>query len=123
MIREWVIKPFPSLSPLLLPSFLLFRNQVSSPLPTNATLLFFCFSYRFPPSPSDSQSSYLVFPLPLPYPLRLFASSKGLPVEKVKFLAILASQQGLDALQKAFPNLQIYVCALDPTLTNKGYIS
>ncbi|KAI0723059.1 armadillo/beta-catenin/plakoglobin [Earliella scabrosa] len=47
----------------------------------------------------------------------------GVPVSKIKLLCILASQDGLKHVQKEFPGLEIWVAAVDPTLTPQGLIS
>lgn len=44
----------------------------------------------------------------------------GVPTLKV--LSIIASQPGVDAVQAAFPDAQIFVCALDPTLNDRKFI-
>jgi uracil phosphoribosyltransferase len=38
-------------------------------------------------------------------------------------VAVIASQHGVDTLQNAFPKAKIWVGAIDPDLTPKGYIS
>jgi len=35
----------------------------------------------------------------------------------------IASKQGIDTIEKAYPNAHIWVGTIDPDLTNKGYIS
>ncbi|KAF8313047.1 armadillo/beta-catenin/plakoglobin [Clavulina sp. PMI_390] len=47
----------------------------------------------------------------------------GYPVEKVKLLVVLASKEGLAAVQEQFPEVEIWVAAVDDVLTDKGYIS
>lgn len=46
----------------------------------------------------------------------------GVPVEKIKFLCVLASKQGLDNVVNAVPGLEIWVGHIDPELSEKGYI-
>jgi len=46
----------------------------------------------------------------------------GVPIKNVKFLAILASQKGLDNVQSEFPDLEIWTCAVDDKLTGDGLI-
>jgi len=47
----------------------------------------------------------------------------GLPISKVKLLVVLASQEGLDNVRNEFPELEIWVSAVDPVLTPEGLIS
>ncbi|KAJ6509908.1 armadillo/beta-catenin/plakoglobin [Mycena vitilis] len=47
----------------------------------------------------------------------------GMPIEKVKLLCVLASQEGLDHVQAEFPDLEIWVAGVDQTLTVQGLIS
>jgi uracil phosphoribosyltransferase len=46
----------------------------------------------------------------------------GIPLSNIKFLAVLASQAGIDAVLKEYPNLEIWVAAVDPELTEQGFI-
>lgn len=43
-------------------------------------------------------------------------------VKRTKIASLLASREGIDALQKEFPETQIYVCRVDPILNDKKYI-
>ncbi|KAI0091881.1 UDP-N-acetylglucosamine 1-carboxyvinyltransferase [Irpex rosettiformis] len=47
----------------------------------------------------------------------------GIPLNKIKLLAILASQDGLQHVQAEFPGLEIWVAAVDPLLTKDGLIA
>ncbi|KAL5508437.1 hypothetical protein ACEPAH_6056 [Sanghuangporus vaninii] len=47
----------------------------------------------------------------------------GLPVKNIKLLAVLASETGLSKIATEFPELEIWVAAVDPTLTVEGIIS
>ncbi|KAJ7228789.1 armadillo/beta-catenin/plakoglobin [Mycena pura] len=47
----------------------------------------------------------------------------GIPIDKVKLLCILGSQNGLDHVQADFPDLEIWVAGVDQTLTPQGLIS
>jgi len=47
----------------------------------------------------------------------------GVPIRNIKFLAVLASQTGLDRIRSEFPELEIWVAAIDPELTKAGLIS
>ncbi len=40
----------------------------------------------------------------------------------VRVLSIIASQPGVDRLQKEFPNVAVYVCAIDPELNEHKFI-
>ena len=46
----------------------------------------------------------------------------GIPLDKIKFLGILASQAGLDHVKSEFPELEIWFAAVDPELTQTGLI-
>lgn len=43
-------------------------------------------------------------------------------VERVKLLAMIAAPEGIRAVQSAYPETQIYVCAIDSHLNERGYI-
>lgn len=43
-------------------------------------------------------------------------------VGQLKLLSIIASQQGIDAVEAEFPEAQIYVCKIDPVLNDVKYI-
>lgn len=43
-------------------------------------------------------------------------------VERVKMLAVLATQEGVDNLMNAFPDSQVYVCCIDPILNDQKFI-
>ncbi|KAF8665797.1 hypothetical protein AX16_000242 [Volvariella volvacea WC 439] len=47
----------------------------------------------------------------------------GIPVEKIKLLSVLASEEGLAHVQELFPNLEIWVAAVDKNLTKEGIIN
>ena len=42
--------------------------------------------------------------------------------KKIKFMCILAAEEGLERLHKAHPDVQIYVGQLDKRLNENGYI-
>ncbi|KAJ1550951.1 hypothetical protein HK096_004031, partial [Nowakowskiella sp. JEL0078] len=46
----------------------------------------------------------------------------GLKLENIKLIAIMASLDGVLAVAKEFPEVQIYVACVDQNLTDKGYI-
>ncbi len=43
-------------------------------------------------------------------------------VPSLKLLSIIASQDGIRAVTSKFPDVQIYVCAIDPELNSRKYI-
>ena len=43
-------------------------------------------------------------------------------VKKLKILSIIASQFGVDAVHRQFPDADIYVCAIDPELNSRKFI-
>ncbi|KAH7929491.1 uracil phosphoribosyltransferase [Leucogyrophana mollusca] len=47
----------------------------------------------------------------------------GIPVSKIKLLAVLGSEEGLKHVQAEYPELEIWVAAVDPHLTPNGLIS
>ncbi|EIN10596.1 UDP-N-acetylglucosamine 1-carboxyvinyltransferase [Punctularia strigosozonata HHB-11173 SS5] len=47
----------------------------------------------------------------------------GIPLTKIKLLAVLASQEGLKHVQTQHPGLEIWVAAVDPVLTANGLVS
>ncbi|KAI0637949.1 UDP-N-acetylglucosamine 1-carboxyvinyltransferase [Trametes polyzona] len=47
----------------------------------------------------------------------------GIPINKIKLLCVLASQDGLNRVQAEFPGVEIWVAAVDPHLTPNGLIS
>ena len=46
----------------------------------------------------------------------------GIPTEKIKFLCVLASEQGIKNVLEAVPGLEIWVGHADPQLSEKGLI-
>ncbi|KAG8935157.1 hypothetical protein FRC02_008508 [Tulasnella sp. 418] len=46
----------------------------------------------------------------------------GIPIKNIRYLAILASEQGLKNVLEEFPDLQIWVAAVDNVLTQNGLI-
>ena len=46
--------------------------------------------------------------------------NRGIP--KIKLLAAIASQQGIDTIESEFPETQIYACAVDPELNASKFI-
>ncbi|KXN86392.1 Uracil phosphoribosyltransferase [Leucoagaricus sp. SymC.cos] len=47
----------------------------------------------------------------------------GIPINKIKLLSVLASEQGLRHIQEEYPQLEIWVAGVDPVLTPEGIIS
>ena len=46
----------------------------------------------------------------------------GIPLEKIKLLSVLGSESGLQAIAKAWPELEIWIGQVDPVLNEKGYV-
>ncbi|KAL0949675.1 hypothetical protein HGRIS_009713 [Hohenbuehelia grisea] len=46
----------------------------------------------------------------------------GIPVKNIKLLSVLASEEGLKHVQESYPELEIWVAAVDKTLTAEGLI-
>lgn len=53
--------------------------------------------------------------------IRLYAD-KGIPIENIKCLCIIAAPEGIENIQKTFPNIEIITAAVDDGLNEKGYI-
>ncbi|ALS77789.1 MULTISPECIES: uracil phosphoribosyltransferase [Planococcus] len=49
-------------------------------------------------------------------------SMKKRGATKIRFMCIIAAPEGVEALQKAHPDVDIYIAALDEKLNEKGYI-
>lgn len=49
-------------------------------------------------------------------------SLKKRGAKHIKFMCLIAAPEGLDALRKAHPDVDIYIAALDEKLNEKGYI-
>jgi len=47
----------------------------------------------------------------------------GCPISNVKLLSVLASREGLHKVQEEFPDVEIWVAAVDGVLTLQGIIS
>lgn len=47
----------------------------------------------------------------------------GIPLDKIKLLVVLGSEPGLKHIEERYPNLEIWVAAVDPNLTQDGLIS
>lgn len=43
-------------------------------------------------------------------------------VKQVKLLSVIASREGVETVQREFPDTQIYVCVIDPELNSRKYI-
>ncbi|ARU90935.1 uracil phosphoribosyltransferase [Spiroplasma clarkii] len=48
--------------------------------------------------------------------------AKGWGAKNIKFVCLVAVQEGVDKLQKEHPDVEIYTASLDPKLNEKGYI-
>lgn len=46
----------------------------------------------------------------------------GVPMDKIKFLALVASPEGVETFNKNYPTVPIYTAALDEKLNEKAYI-
>ena len=43
-------------------------------------------------------------------------------VKNIKLVCLIAAPEGVDAVQKAHPDVDIFVCAVDKCLNDHGYI-
>lgn len=48
--------------------------------------------------------------------------SKGIPHENIRFICLLSSPEGLEYVQKHFPDIQLVTAWIDDKLNQKGYI-
>lgn len=48
--------------------------------------------------------------------------SKGIPVKNIKCICIIAAPEGLENIQKHYPDIEIITAAIDDHLNEKGYI-
>ena len=53
--------------------------------------------------------------------IRLYAD-KGIPIENIKCICIIAAPEGIENIQKHFPEIEIITAAIDEKLNDKGYI-
>ena len=53
--------------------------------------------------------------------IKLYAE-KGIPQENIKCISIFAAPQGIELIQKEFPEVEITVATIDECLNEKGYI-
>ena len=53
--------------------------------------------------------------------IRLYAE-KGIPQKNIKCICIFAAPQGIELIQKEFPEVEITVAAIDECLNERGYI-
>lgn len=53
--------------------------------------------------------------------IKLYAD-KGIPIKNIKCICIIAAPQGIENIQKHYPDIEIITAAVDQTLNDKGYI-
>ncbi len=53
--------------------------------------------------------------------IKLYAD-KGIPISNIKCICIIAAPEGLENIQKHFPDIEIITAAIDERLNDKGYI-
>ncbi len=53
--------------------------------------------------------------------IKLYAD-KGIPIKNIKCICIIAAPQGIENIQKHYPDIEIITAAVDETLNEKGYI-
>lgn len=46
----------------------------------------------------------------------------GAPLSSITFCSVIASKHGVEALTAKFPNIKLFITALDPELNSSGYI-
>ena len=49
-------------------------------------------------------------------------ANKGIPVKNIKCICIIAAPQGIENIQKHYPDIEIITAAIDEKLNEKGYI-
>lgn len=47
---------------------------------------------------------------------------KDIGIENLKFVALLGSREALERITKNYPDVEIFIAAIDPVLNEKGYI-
>lgn len=53
--------------------------------------------------------------------IKLYAD-KGIPIENIKIICIIAAPEGIENIQKQYPDIEIITAAVDEHLNEKGYI-
>lgn len=53
--------------------------------------------------------------------IKLYAD-KGIPVDNIKIICIIAAPEGLENIHKLYPDIEIITAAVDDHLNDKGYI-
>lgn len=53
--------------------------------------------------------------------IKLYAE-KGIPIQNIKCICIIAAPEGIENIQKHFPDIEIITAAIDEGLNEKGYI-
>ena len=53
--------------------------------------------------------------------IKLYAD-KGIPIENIKVICIIAAPEGIENIQKHYPDIEIITAAVDDHLNEKGYI-
>ena len=49
-------------------------------------------------------------------------ANKGIPVDHIKCICIIAAPVGIENIQKHYPNIEIITTAVDDSLNERGYI-
>lgn len=53
--------------------------------------------------------------------IKLYAD-KGIPIDNIKIICIIAAPEGIENIQKQYPDIEIITAAVDEHLNEKGYI-
>lgn len=53
--------------------------------------------------------------------IKLYAD-KGIPIENIKIICIIAAPEGINNIQNVYPDIEIITAAIDDHLNEKGYI-
>lgn len=53
--------------------------------------------------------------------IKLYAN-KGIPIKNIKVICIIAAPEGIENIQKHYPDIEIITAAVDERLNDKGYI-
>ena len=53
--------------------------------------------------------------------IKLYAD-KGIPIKNIKVICIIAAPEGIENIQKHYPDIEIITAAVDERLNDKGYI-
>ena len=54
--------------------------------------------------------------------IKLHGTEKGIPINNIKCICIIAAPEGIENIQKNFPEIEIITASIDDHLNENGYI-